>query len=180
MAGFVTSKERPHLGGNMRHGDIHTFAPVLWRFLVERFGIRSVLDVGCGEGHAVLFFERLGIKAHGIDGLRENVEQAVTPILQHDLLVAPYIMPVDLVWSSEVAEHIAPEKVDNYIDTLANGRFVAMTAARAGQGGHHHVNCRPKEYWINLMAQTWLYRFSGQRDSCRSREERSHSQPFCP
>jgi cyclopropane fatty-acyl-phospholipid synthase-like methyltransferase len=153
MVGFVTSKERPDLGGNIRHGDIHTFAPVLWRFLVERFGIRSVLDVGCGEGHAVLFFERLGIKAHGIDGLRENVEQAVTPIAQHDLLVAPYIMPVDLVWSSEVAEHIAPEKVDNYIDTLANGRFVAMSAARAGQGGYHHVNCQPKEYWIDLMAQ---------------------------
>ena len=40
----------------MRHGDIHTWAPVLWNFLVQRYGVQSMLDVGCGEGHTVLFF----------------------------------------------------------------------------------------------------------------------------
>ena len=60
-------------------------------------------------------------------------------------------MPVDLVWSCEVAEHILPDKVDHYLDTLANGRVVAMTHAVPGQGGHHHVNCQPREYWIEKL-----------------------------
>jgi 2-polyprenyl-3-methyl-5-hydroxy-6-metoxy-1,4-benzoquinol methylase len=37
---------------------------------VHRFGIRTVLDVGCGQGHAVAFLNQIGVHAHGIDGLR--------------------------------------------------------------------------------------------------------------
>jgi cyclopropane fatty-acyl-phospholipid synthase-like methyltransferase len=147
----VTNDNRPDLGGNMRHGDIHTWTPHLWRYLVDRFAVDSILDVGCGEGHAVKFFHRLGIFAHGIDGLPENIRRAVAPIALHDLLSSAYIMPVDLVWSCEVAEHIAPDKVDFYLDTLANGRIVAMTHAVPGQDGHHHVNCQSWDYWVDKM-----------------------------
>ncbi len=149
---FVTTPNRPDLGGNLRHGDIHTWCPALWRFLVERYAIRSVLDVGCGEGHAVHFFHKLGVFAHGIEGLAENVQHAVIPIARHDLTSGAYVMPVDLVWSCEVAEHIVEGKVDHYLDTLANGRVVAMTHALPGQGGYHHVNCQPPGYWISRMA----------------------------
>lgn len=149
----VEDKMRPDLGGNIRHGDIYTWCPLLWKFLVERYAIKSVLDVGCGEGHAVLYFNRLGVYAHGIDGLPANIQRSVTPIALHDLLTGPYIMPVDMVWSCEVAEHILPAKVDNYLETLTNGRVVAMTHALPGQTGHHHVNCQPKEYWVSLMSQ---------------------------
>ena len=147
----VFDPARPDLGGNVRHGDAWIYHPALWRYLVGRFGVRSVLDVGCGEGHAVRFFHALGVIAHGIDGLLINVQRAVYPIALHDLLIGPYIMPVDLVWSCEVAEHIDQEKVDHYLDTLANGMVVAMTHAVPGQGGHHHVNCQPAEYWIERM-----------------------------
>jgi cyclopropane fatty-acyl-phospholipid synthase-like methyltransferase len=149
----VIDRERPDLGGNMRHGDILTWTPLLWTFLIHRYGVQSMLDVGCGEGHSVLFFHRNGVRAHGIDGLRTNVLRAVTPIALHDILTGPYFMPVDLVWSCEVAEHIDPAKVDNYLDTLANGRVIAMTHALPGQGGHHHVNCQPKEYWIEHITR---------------------------
>ena len=62
-------------------------------------------------------------------------------------------MPVDMVWSCEVAEHISEESVANYINTLANGRVVAMTHAIPGQDGHHHVNCQPSTYWIAKMTE---------------------------
>jgi SAM-dependent methyltransferase len=149
---LVTDGERPDLGGNFHHGDVNTFCPKLWDHLIDRFALRSMLDVGCGEGNAVHYFQKRGVLAHGIDGLRKNIDNAVVPIALHDLLQAPYIMPVDLVWSSEVAEHIDPAKVGNFIDTLANGRIVAMTHALPGQYGYHHVNCQPAQYWIDLMA----------------------------
>ncbi len=153
MTESVVDAERPDLGGNLRHGDLCTHSPVLWRFLVERFAITSVLDVGCGEGHAVAFFRRIGCIAHGIDGLHLNIKRAVTPIALHDLTLSSYTMPVDMVWSCEVAEHLPEEKIDYFIDTLTNGRVVAMTHAVPGQSGHHHVNCQPKEYWQAKMAE---------------------------
>jgi hypothetical protein len=52
-----------------------------------------------------------------------------------------------------VAEHIHPSKVDNFLDTLANGRIVAMTHAVPGQIGHNHVNCQPREYWVEGMGR---------------------------
>lgn len=147
----VVDNGRPDLGGNGRHGDIGTFCPRLWRFLAERFAARSVLDVGCGEGHAVAFFRGLGLIAHGIDGLPINIHRAVTPIALHDLTAGPYMYPVDLVWSCEVAEHIDEDKVDYYLETLTNGKIIAMTHGLPGQPGHHHVNNQPAEYWIEKM-----------------------------
>lgn len=163
---YVTDVARPDLGGNLRHGDVNTFTPGLWKFLIERFAVESVLDVGCGEGHAVKHMRRLGVIAHGIDGLRGNVERAVTPVSMHDLLAGPFFMPVDLVWSCEVAEHIVEDKVDHFLDTLANGRVVAMTHAVPGQEGHHHVNCQPAEYWVqHMMARG--YELSHETNLCR-------------
>ena len=150
---FVLDEERPDLGGNIRHGDLATFCPNLWRFLVSRFAVRSMLDVGCGEGHAARFFHDLGVFAHGIDGLRKNVERAVIPIALHDLLAQPYVMPVDLVWCCEVAEHIDEGCVDRFLSTLTNGKIIAMTHAVPGQSGHHHVNCQPAEYWVDMLAE---------------------------
>lgn len=147
----VVDSARPDLGGNIHHGDANTFSPYFWRYLIDRFAVKSVLDVGCGEGHAVNFFFKQGLMSHGIDGLAQNVRRAVVPIALHDILSGPYIMPVDLVWSCEVAEHILPEKVGHYLDTLANGRIVAMTHAVPEQSGYHHVNCQPAEYWIEAM-----------------------------
>ncbi len=166
MDRLVFDPSRPDLGGNLLHGDANTFCPRLWRFLVDRFGVRSVLDVGCGEGHAVLFFHRLGLFAHGIDGLADNVARAVAPIARHDILSGPYVMPVDMVWSCEVAEHIAADKVDHYLDTLANGRIVAMTHALPGQPGHHHVNCQPQDYWVTRMEHRG-YALSPDTQLCR-------------
>jgi hypothetical protein len=152
MADYITDPARPDLGGNIHHGDMCTFAPRLWSYLIDRFAVRSMLDVGCGEGHAVKFFAKHGVAAHGIDGLMTNVNRAVYPIAHHDLLTGPYRMPVDMVWSCEVAEHILPEKVDHYLETLTNGKIIAMTHAVPGQPGYHHVNCQPDTYWIDALA----------------------------
>jgi hypothetical protein len=169
---YVKDAGRPDLGGNVRHSDASSFHPTLWRYLAGRFAVRSMLDVGCGEGHAVKFFHDLGIISHGIDGLRANINRAIHPIALHDLLGAPYVMPVDFVWSCEVAEHIVEDKVDNYVATLANGTVIAMTHAVPGQGGYHHVNCQPAEYWIEklrarnyrLDPQWFFYREITKRD----------------
>jgi SAM-dependent methyltransferase len=150
---LITDPSRPDLGGNIDGGDPASWVPTLWGRLIKAFGVKTVLDVGCGQGHAVEWFRKAGCDAIGIDGLPRNVGDAVTPICLHDLFMSPYCAPCDLVWSCEVAEHIDPEKVDNFLDTLANGRAVAMTHAMPDQRGWHHVNCQPSEYWVERMVK---------------------------
>lgn len=151
---FVVDQAQPHLGGNLRHGDHNTIDVNLWRCLVDRFAVRSVLDVGCGEGHAVWNFARMGVIAHGIDGLKLNVRRAVYPIAHHDLCKGPYYMPVDMVVSFEMAEHIEERFLNHYLDTLCNGKIVAMTHALPGEtSGHHHVNPQTSNYWIKKMSE---------------------------
>jgi len=154
---LVIDPTRSDLGGNIRHGDLRTWCPRLWKFLADRFAIRSVLDVGCGEGHTVKFFHDLGLASQGIEGLPRNVSNSVHPIALHDLTSGPFIMPVNLVWSCEVAEHIEEQFVDNYLASIANGKVIAMTHATPQQGGHHHVNCQPPEYWIEKLDDRGYY-----------------------
>jgi SAM-dependent methyltransferase len=151
MAGIAEDPDDSALGGNIVGGDPQTYHPELWTYLVSRFGIGSLLDVGCGEGHCVQYFAASGIRAVGFDGLRRNVECAVVPIVLHDLRDAPFHLPVDLVHCCEVVEHIAERYLPNLLPTLANGRVIAMTHAVPGQTGYHHVNCQPTRYWIDKI-----------------------------
>lgn len=148
VAQLAVDPSDPALGGNVIGGDSRTFHPMLWDFLVERFGVSSMLDVGCGEGHCVRYFAHRGVRAVGFDGLQQNVERAVVPIVAHDLRSGPFVEAVDLVHCCEVVEHVEERFLPHLLSTLANGRVIALTHAVPGQGGHHHVNCQPANYWI--------------------------------
>lgn len=150
---YAVDKDRLHLGGNYGGGDSGTFYPVLWQSLWETYGITSILDVGCGEGHAVKWFLDRHISAVGLDGLTINVEKCPNTCFEHDLAIEPYIAPAqfDLVWCCEVVEHIEEKYLDNLLKTLANGNYIAITAAQPGQEGWHHVNCQPRQYWIDKL-----------------------------
>ena len=54
-----TEPELKHLGGNTIGGNAQTFYPELWFWMIQTLGIKTVLDVGCGEGHALREFKRL-------------------------------------------------------------------------------------------------------------------------
>ena len=145
----------PHLGGNIRGGDNATYYPELWRWLVERFSVTKVLDVGCGDGVNSGYFARLGCQIIGIEGLLPNVlhSQAPYPMIVHDFSHGwLQLAKIDLVWCCELLEHVHAKYLDNLIQTLLNGRLIALTHAEPGQGGHHHVNEQPAQYWIDLLA----------------------------
>jgi len=144
----VVDETRDDLGGNLRHGDTMAILPRFWRYLIDRFAVRTMLDVGCGEGHALRCFYRMGVIAHGIDGLKHNAENAVYPMTVHDITKSPYCYSCDLVHCVEVVEHIEDKFVDNVLQTMMNAPVVVMTHGEPGQAGYHHVNLQPKEYWI--------------------------------
>jgi len=149
---YVIDEQNPHLGGNIVDGDPCCVTPKLWDWLIKEFNVKSVLDVGCGEGQSLDYFVSRGCVGIGIEGLKENLNKSKNNIILQDLTAGPVIISnIDLVWCCELVEHIPEWFVPNLVKTLTNGRIIAMTHADIGQAGHHHVNCKPSSYWIKIM-----------------------------
>ena len=133
--------------------------PALVGLVHRTLSPNSVLDLGCGPCRSLAKFKELGVpRVMGIDGsvaLLEN--QHAKPHRGNIILVDLERSPVvfgerfDLVWSYEVAEHIANE--ENFLTTLTEnaGKHIVMTAAPPDQGGTGHVNCQTSEHWINAI-----------------------------
>ncbi len=153
-----------HLGTNTIGGNPDTFYPELWKWIVDRFMVNHVLDVGCGEGHALEYFKACGCRVSGLDGLIENVSLAQdrcrnldgsSDIVTHDICESPLVVRgggfFDLVWCCEVVGQIDPASVKNVIQTLTQGRVLAMTNETPKQSRALAKNLQEPEYWTRLI-----------------------------
>jgi hypothetical protein len=140
-----------HLGGYVKGGDSATYYPELWQWLIDHYGIKSMVDVGCGEGHALEYFQHHHVSGTGVDGM----PQESLSIIQHDYTKAALVFgkhEFDLCWSCEFVEHVEEEFLPNVLATFGCAKMVAITHAWPGQAGYHHVNCKTPHYWIGAMA----------------------------
>ncbi len=156
LGGYVASRHPHAVKQGWIHGDPMTYTPELWRWLREHLDINSVLDLGCGEGHAAKCFQDLGCRVLGIDGSVQAQRDSVIPDchLRHDYVDGPYIPDGswDMVWCCEFVEHVEERFSHHFLATISCARkYVFMTYASPGQPGWHHVNCQPREYWIEKM-----------------------------
>ncbi len=118
---------------------------------------RSVVDVGCGEGAWLEEFAAAGCEVVGIDGADVDPQRLLVP--REAFLVTDLEQPLgdllagrqfDLAVSLEVAEHLAPQRADSFVDDLvALSNRVLFSAAVPGQGGYGHRNEQPHDYWIS-------------------------------
>lgn len=122
--------------------------------LMNYFEPESVIDFGCAVGAHLEPFHKNNIAVQGVEGNKKGIEYAVIPkkyISHHDLR-KPFDSnrKYDLAISIEVAEHIPQQFDDVYVNSIcASASNIVITAAPPGQGGTHHVNEQPNEYWID-------------------------------
>ena len=145
-----------HLGGHQGKTNIDAGA-LDW--IINELNPTSFLDIGCGPGGMVEHAERCGLDSFGIDGDYTLKRYNPDKFLIHDYTVgpAPLDKRFDFGWSVEFLEHVEEKYIDNYIDAFKSGKYVICTHAQPGQAGHHHVNCKPKSYWIDLFAKHGLF-----------------------
>lgn len=140
----------------MIEGDIGTWAPQVWDALIQKYNVKSVIDVGCGAGHSLRYFLNKGLRGIGVEGWTEAINRSPVKshIVAHDYCHGPYVTSgkFDLCWSCEFVEHVDAQYVQNFMDTFKCCKVLAMTHAVPGQPGFHHVNCQPLEYWTNILA----------------------------
>ncbi|AGS81145.1 hypothetical protein [Caulobacter phage Cr30] len=144
-------KDAPHLGGHMN--ETHADEGAL-KYMWDNWGARSMIDIGCGpDGHTKLARE-LGWEVLAVDGDYES-PKVIDDVVIHDFSKGPAPgLPgnvFDVAWACEVLEHIWPIYAPNYMELFKNARYAVFTMAEPGQPGHHHVNCRTPEYWVDVF-----------------------------
>ena len=139
----------PHLGGHMNR--VHTDVEIL-RYLIGKYKLKSFVDIGCGPGDMVGVAKDLGFEsAFGIDG--DFTLNFKYDVRVHDYCTGPYhVDPTDLGWSVEFLEHVDEQFQSNYMATFSACKYVICTAAPPGATGHHHVNCRDQQYWVEVFS----------------------------
>ena len=73
-------KDKAHLGG-FTALDPDGISPYAWREMMEYFGVKSLLDVGCGRGISTSWFFMQGVHVQCVEGSRDAIEQSVLPAL---------------------------------------------------------------------------------------------------
>ena len=149
------SIEEGHLGGWAYLGDSATYYPMMWDYLISKYNIKSVIDVGCGRGFSSLYFKSLGCSVLGVDGSQQAKDSSLISdhFHHHDYSKGKSGITgeIDFAWSCEFVEHIDEQYMQNFVDDFKKAKYLAITFAGIGQGGHHHVNENTQEYWIDVM-----------------------------
>lgn len=120
--------------------------------------VTSVADFGCALGTWLSVWQEAGVDVlAGVDGdyLRGQQIEIDPKLLTFHDLTRPIDLgrTFDLVESLEVAEHLPASAAATFVETLTrHGDIVLFSAAPPGQGGEHHTNERPYEYWRDLFA----------------------------
>ena len=120
---------------------------------------KSVVDIGCGLGNFLHVFKKNGVKeVLGVNGpwVEKNLlfeyiepEEFLEANLEKEIVLNKKF---DLVVSLEVAEHLAEDAAENYVNTLVNaGNIILFSAALPGQGGQNHLNEQWLTYWEKLF-----------------------------
>lgn len=134
-------------------------AEVVAGLLLGEMNVKSLLDVGSGHGAWAAVWMASGVAdVVAVDGDYVNRDQLALPadrFVGHDLATPLDLgRKFDLVQSLEVAEHLPAGKAAGFVDNLVrHGDVVLFSAAVPHQGGEHHVNEQPPEYWRRLFAE---------------------------
>lgn len=126
--------------------------------LLAEMKITSLLDIGAGHGAWAAEWLAAGVKnVLAVDGDYVRKEQLAIPkknFRAHDLATPLDLKKrFDLVQTLEVAEHLPADKAELFVDNLTrHGDVILFSAAVPHQGGEHHVNEQPPEYWRRKFA----------------------------
>ena len=126
--------------------------------LYECFDPGSVADVGCGCGTILNCMCERGVEVRGWDGSANAltvIDEQIKPYITiHDFQNGyPEVEnKFDLAICMEVAEHLPQSCSDGLVEFLTNlSDTVYFTAAPPGQGGRHHVNEQPFQFWVDIF-----------------------------
>eukprot|EP00970_Alexandrium_tamarense_P009189 scaffold1813_cov185-Alexandrium_tamarense.AAC.4 len=118
--------------------------------MISHYGIKSLLDVGCGKGVSTSWFVTHGLEyVQCVEGSHDAVSQSIVPsttpeenyqrVVEHDFSRGPWWpeRTVDAVWCVEFTEHVGRNYQPNYLTAFRKAALIFVT--HSNWGGWHHV-----------------------------------------
>lgn len=121
--------------------------------LVELFGAKSMVEVGCGNGHWTQAGIDAGISDYTVvDGPWNNRDHLLVDRANfvEARLEVPLVLPrrYDLAVCLEVAEHVRGDSAPTVVESLCNASDVVIFGAAIPlQGGYGHINEQWPSWW---------------------------------
>jgi SAM-dependent methyltransferase len=129
-------------------------AAAITSILYRQLKVDSVLDVGCARGTWLRAWANLGVvELHGVDGSYVNSQTLEVPARMFTAVDLNDSFDLDrqfdLVQSLEVGEHIRESASEAFVESIVRHAraYILFSAAPPGQGGEHHINEQPYEFW---------------------------------
>jgi hypothetical protein len=118
--------------------------------IIEEYGVRSVIDFGCGLGCWLEVAQECGVAdVMGVDG---PAGRSPGRFVEHDLTEPFYGEDFDLAICLEVAEHLPRSAARTLVKSLVRAApLILFSAATPGQGGEGHINEQPHAYWDDMV-----------------------------
>lgn len=145
--------------------------------LLPEMRVDSLLDVGAGHGAWAAEWLAAGVTdVVAVDGDYMRADQLAIPAANfraHDLATPLDLKrKFDLVQTLEVAEHLPADRAETFVDNLArHGDVILFSAAVPHQGGEHHVNEQPPEYWRAKLKSRGYDAFNFVRPALAGRDD---------
>src|SRR5215469_5323124 len=110
----------------------------LWTWAIKLLDIKSIIDIGCSEGHSIEFFLKAGCEAMGVEGYEPAARngQVAERIAVHDYTKGPYIphRQFDMAWSCEFVEHVEEKYIEKLSCHIFQGSFGFYDSCSAWAG----------------------------------------------
>lgn len=132
-------------------------AEVMVPLVLQLLPLRSVVDVGCGDGTWLAVFQKLGVEEIlGIDGdyVDRDLLQIPEDRFQSFDLTKPFDLgcTFDLAISLEVGEHLPIDCAQVFVESLTRlAPVVLFSAAIPFQNGVRHINEQWPDKWAKLF-----------------------------
>jgi hypothetical protein len=155
--------DKKHLGGFTAY-DPHGVSPAVWKHMITDFGVKTLMDVGCGKGISTLWFALHGVEVLCIEGSHDAVQNTLLPdpanqVVEHDFSRGPYWpgKTYDALWCVEFLEHVGRNYQYNYIQAFRKAALIFVT--HSIWGGWHHVEVHNSDWWV-VKLESFGFRYS--------------------
>jgi 2-polyprenyl-3-methyl-5-hydroxy-6-metoxy-1,4-benzoquinol methylase len=125
--------DKAHLGGFTAY-DGQGVSPAVWKHMITDYGVKSLMDVGCGKGISTLWFALHGVKVLCIEGSHDAVDKTLLPdpvsqVVEHDFSLGPYWpgKTYDALWCVEFLEHVGRNYQYNYIQAFRKAALIFVS-----------------------------------------------------
>jgi len=124
--------------------------------IIKLLNLKSVVDIGCGQGIWLKEFSKYNTDIFGIDGTHIKERELVInrKFFKKTDLEKKFVIDkkFDIALCLEVAEHLEPSRAKSFVSDLTKvSDVVIFSAAIPFQGGFKHKNLQWQSYWKELF-----------------------------